>query len=142
MSGVSGPGGSSKSVTNPLLIATVVLLSFLTLVALASIIFASALVVPHYSKLVQMIQQSELVMCCISNLCELPLVNYRQCAVPPATMPPATMPPAKMPPAKMPPTEMPPTEMPPTEMPPTKIPLTSTSRFLPMSAALPKHGVE
>jgi len=65
-----------------LLVTCVVILVFLLAVVLGTAGVACALVAPHYKQLVSMIQQSELVMCCVGNLCKHKIINPH-CPIPP-----------------------------------------------------------
>jgi hypothetical protein len=76
-----------SALNTKLLVAAVVLLAVVFVAVVGTATVACVLIVPNYNQLVKMIQQSELVMCCISNLCESPLVNVRKCPVPPALKP-------------------------------------------------------
>ena len=62
-----------------------ILLGVLVVVVGTAVFVVTKWIVPHYTQLVTMIQQSELVMCCVSNLCKNPVVNFGKCPLPPET---------------------------------------------------------
>jgi hypothetical protein len=62
---------------------TFVLALFISVVVLTGAVLGAVFVVGHYHKLIALIDQSELVLCCIGNMCKSPLLNPgKQCPVP------------------------------------------------------------